>query len=174
VRVDLALIFCAVTGFTRLCPPSSTRFPWINHRSRSLSPPCMDAHFSLPEHATRHPDQNGPGPTSAHMKIPPWALAVAEMRPRGLTGRVGAGLSRGRASPEMRPGYHGDWATTPQAAPQSLGMTPDCSHEVARCCQKGSKAAVRHARPRFGPAGAASVQYPWPDQPAGAASAQLP
>ena len=30
----------AVTGFTRLCPQSSARFPWINYRSRSLSPPC--------------------------------------------------------------------------------------------------------------------------------------
>ena len=34
----------AVTVLTRLCPPSSTRFPWINHRSRSLSPPLELSH----------------------------------------------------------------------------------------------------------------------------------
>ena len=47
---------------------------------------------------------------------PGWALAVAETRPRGPTGRVGP--VNARASPEMRPGsHHDDWAATPQAAP---------------------------------------------------------
>jgi len=46
---------------------------------------------------------------------PPRALAVAETRPRGPAGRVGAGHEV-RASPEMRPGSHDDWAATPQAS----------------------------------------------------------
>ena len=46
------------------------------------------------------------------------------MRPRGSTGRVGAG-PKARASPELRPGsHHDDWAATPQAAPQSIAKTP--------------------------------------------------
>ena len=48
--------------------------------------------------------------------MPPQALAVAETRPRGRAGRVGAGLLEVRASPEMRPGSHVDWAATPQAS----------------------------------------------------------
>ena len=51
-----------------------------------------------------------------NMREPPWALAVAETRPRGRAGRVGAGLFEVRASPEMRPGSHVDWAATPQAS----------------------------------------------------------
>ena len=43
------------------------------------------------------------------------ALAVAETRPLGPAGRVGAGHEV-RASPEMRPGSHDDWAATPQAS----------------------------------------------------------
>jgi hypothetical protein len=46
---------------------------------------------------------------------PPRALAVAQTRPRGPTGRVGAGPEV-RASPEMRPGSHDDWAATPKRA----------------------------------------------------------
>ena len=48
--------------------------------------------------------------------MPPQTLAVAETRLRGRAGRVGAGLLEVRASPEMRPGSHVDWAATPQAS----------------------------------------------------------
>jgi hypothetical protein len=215
--------------FTRLCPPSSARFPWINHRSRSLSPPVEFSTFTSrlqrshemtvvhitltgqprfhggprwgrsrawrsapPAHAgdmagssgrarlqrpgearAPHGTSSGrarlgrrmarpaagrgssgrastsgegietsrcpalpanrasPG-TSEGDEIPPRALAVAEVRPRGLTGRVGAGLCA-RTSPEMRSGsHHDDWAATPQAAPQSLGKTSSCRRLVAQ------------------------------------------
>ena len=49
------------------------------------------------------------------MRWPLRALAVAETRPQGPAGRVGAGHEV-RASPEMRPGSHDDWAATPQAS----------------------------------------------------------
>jgi hypothetical protein len=45
------------------------------------------------------------------------ALAVAETRPQGPTGRVGAGPV-GRVSPEMRPGpFEADWVATPKRTP---------------------------------------------------------
>jgi hypothetical protein len=66
--------------------------------------------------------------------------------PTGVTGRVGAGLSRPGLPRDEARFFHVDWATTPQAAPQSLDMTPECSQMVARCCEKGSKAPVGHAR----------------------------
>ena len=49
------------------------------------------------------------------MRWPLRALAVAETRPQRPAGRVGAGHEV-RASPEMRPGSHDDWAATPQAS----------------------------------------------------------
>src|SRR5215469_7882829 len=59
-------------------------------------------------------DECHPAPRQTQ-EWPPRALAVAETRPRGSTGRVGAGPEV-RASPEMRPGSHDDWAATPQAS----------------------------------------------------------
>jgi hypothetical protein len=134
----------AVTVFTRLCPPSSARFPWLNHRSRSLSPP-VELSGEPWQRGTARPAFtitstvadyrcNAPQPSwdSPGMRKPPWVLAVAETRPRGPTGRVGAGLCA-RASPEMRPGsHHDDWAATPQSGAQSLRKTPESSCLVAR------------------------------------------
>ena len=101
----------AVTGFTRLCPPSSARFSWINYRSRSLVTPMLSCLvspwacpaqaftvlFTLPcKHAAANSDSRGRrSGRHAGMRMPPWALAVAETHPRGLTGRVGAGLLAG-------------------------------------------------------------------------------
>jgi hypothetical protein len=55
--------------------------------------------------------------------MPPWALAVAEDAPTGVD-RQGRGRSSTTGLPrdEARP-PHGDWAATPQAAPQSLRKT---------------------------------------------------
>ena len=54
------------------------------------------------------PAKRAPSGTPHGDETPPWALAVAEVRPRGSTGRVGAGL-HARTSPEMRSGsHHGD------------------------------------------------------------------
>src|ERR1039457_2435416 len=115
----------AVTVLTRLCPPSSARFPWINYRSRSLSPPvelssCRtlqdatlkdQAGFRIPGERKMpdgSPAKRAPSGIPRGDETPPWALAVAEVRPRGSTGRVGAGL-HARTSPEMRSGsHHGD------------------------------------------------------------------
>ena len=47
-----------------------------------------------------------------------------------------------RASPEMRPGSHHDWAATPQAAPQSLRRTSLCGQKVAPRCQKAGNGRV--------------------------------
>ena len=83
------------------------------------------------------------GGCGPEMRWPLRALAVAETRPQGPAGRVGAGHEV-RASPEMRPGsHHDDWAATPQAAPQSLGKTPLSSQKVARCYQKSINDLVR-------------------------------
>jgi hypothetical protein len=49
----------------------------------------------------------------------PWALAVAQTRPQGPAGRVGAG-PEARTSPEMRSGSHDDWAATPSRASATL------------------------------------------------------
>src|SRR5215469_12327071 len=68
-------------------------------------------------------DECHPAPRQTQ-EWPPRALAVAETRLRGPTGRVGAGPEV-RASPEMRPGSHDDWVATPQASH---------SHPVRRLC----------------------------------------
>jgi hypothetical protein len=83
-------------------------------------------------------------PASAAAKRNPrgrWRWPI--LRPRGPTGRVGAGLNA-RTSPEMRLGsHHDDWAATPQAAPQSLGKTPRCEGMVAPRYQNAGNDAVR-------------------------------
>jgi hypothetical protein len=142
VLFELALVFCGRI-FTRLRPPPSARFSRINHRSRNQSPPYLVVNgrarrFRQPQpYMCQHHDANrdsrwrpaaaetrlagawGCGDPAAvgcgpEMRWPLRALAVAETRPQGPAGRVGAGHEV-RASPEMRPGSHDDWAATPQA-----------------------------------------------------------
>ena len=143
VLFELALVFCGRI-FTRLRPPPSARFSRINHRSRNRSSPlfsCQRPRQALPpvhnltSANTTTPTEipaDGRGSLGApgvaailwrscgcgcgpEMRWPLRALAVAETRPQGPAGRVGAGHEV-RASPEMRPGSHDDWAATPQAS----------------------------------------------------------
>ena len=138
---ELALVFCGRI-FTRLRPPPSARFSRINHRSRNRSsplfscqrprqalPPATTIQVGTPRRQQRFPPTaearlGAPGVAAIHratvgcgpeMRWPLRALAVAETRPQGPAGRVGAGHEV-RASPEMRPGSHDDWAATPQAS----------------------------------------------------------
>ena len=145
VLFELALVFCGRI-FTRLRPPPSARFSRINHRSRNRSsplfscqrprqalPPVTTLHLPTPRRQQRFPSTadgrdslGAPGVAAIlwrscccgcgpEMRWPLRALAVAETRPQGPAGRVGAGHEV-RASPEMRPGSHDDWAATPQAS----------------------------------------------------------
>ena len=53
--LNIGTYFFAVTVLTRLCPPSSARFPRLNHQSRSLSPPVGNSCsvVKLPQARTR-------------------------------------------------------------------------------------------------------------------------
>ena len=66
--------------------------------------------------------------------MPPWALAVAETRPRGLTGRVGAGQCPGLPRDEARFSSRRLGRNPPSGA-QSLSKTPVSSRLVAPCNQ---------------------------------------
>ena len=79
--------------------------PWDQAQVPSLH--CL---FTLQaQRAATKLDSPGPapcGPTAADrqagIRMPPWALAVAETHPRGLTGRVGAGQRPGLPRDEAR------------------------------------------------------------------------
>jgi hypothetical protein len=142
--LNVGTYWFAVTGLTRLCPQSSTRFPWINYQSRSLSPPVElsgDPHGrGRGLHHDRRYRVNAIRPTqipggSARGRRPPTAGHVLagprhENAPVGAGGgrdaptgadRQGRGRSNARASPEMRPGsHHDDWAATPKRHPVTM------------------------------------------------------
>ena len=145
VLFELALVFCGRI-FTRLRPPPSARFSRINHRSRNRSSPlfsCQRPRQALPPATTLHlstPRRQQGFPRAAETQAATrlgrlglrrcgvlrlWLRSRNEMAPAGAgggrdapagpAGRVGAGHEV-RASPEMRPGSHDDWAATPQAS----------------------------------------------------------
>ena len=63
--------------------------------------------------------------------MPPWALAVAETHPRGLTGRVGAGQRPGLPRDEARFSSR-RLGRNPPSGTQSLDKTPLGNRMVAR------------------------------------------
>src|SRR5579863_4004809 len=63
--------------------------------------------------------------------MPPWALAVAETHPRGLTGRVGAGQRPGLPRDEARFSSR-RLGRNPPSGTQSLDKTPLSKRMVAR------------------------------------------
>ncbi|MGO9081608.1 MAG: hypothetical protein ACLQDY_21625, partial [Streptosporangiaceae bacterium] len=65
---------------------------------------------------------------------PPWALAVAENAPTGVTGRVGPVMAPG--FPRDEAWFHHRLGRNPPAAPQSLSKTSESRWMVARCQQK--------------------------------------
>ncbi len=88
------------------------------------------------------------GPSGIYLaeEEPPWALAVAERwRPRGSTGRVGAGPEQPGLPRDEARSPHGDWAATPQAAPQSLRKTSERSWMVAPRYQKAGNDGVTNS-----------------------------
>ena len=66
----------------------------------------------------------------AGIRMPPWALAVAERHPRGLTGRVGAGQRPGLPRDEARFSSRRLGRNPPSGA-QSLDKTPLSKRMVA-------------------------------------------
>ena len=65
------------------------------------------------------------------IRMPPWALAVAETHPRGLTGRVGAGQRPGLPRDEARFSSR-RLGRNPPSGTQSLDKTPLGNRMVAR------------------------------------------
>jgi hypothetical protein len=71
------------------------------------------------------------GSRGAGIRMPPWALAVADTHPRGLTGRVGAGQRPGLPRDEARFSSR-RLGRNPPSGTQSLDKTPFGKRMVAR------------------------------------------
>jgi hypothetical protein len=141
VRLTLALVSCghrfyevmsAVLGPLLLdqLPKSKPVTPML---SCLVSPGAHVPQPSLVVHATgstRGGQLGFPGDTPGR-RMPPWALAVAETHPRGLTGRVGAGQRPGLPRDEARFSSR-RLGRNPPSGTQSLDKTPLGKRMVAR------------------------------------------
>jgi len=98
-----------------------------------LSGPSLHCLFTLPcQRATANShSRSGQHGRYAGIRMPPWALAVAETHPRGLTGRVGAGQRPGLPRDEARFSSR-RLGRNPPSGTQSLDKTPLGNRMVAR------------------------------------------
>jgi len=102
--------------------------PWDHGASNGGGPqPSPLAHATG---STRGGQLGFPGDTP-DKRMPPWALAVAETHPRGLTGRVGAGQRPGLPRDEARFSSR-RLGRNPPSGTQSLDKTPLGNQMVAR------------------------------------------
>ena len=94
--------------------------------------PSLLVHATVP---TRAGQPGFPGAAghrrTVGIRMPPWALAVAETHPRGLTGRVGAGQRPGLPRDEARFSSR-RLGRNPPSGTQSLDKTPLGNRMVAR------------------------------------------
>jgi hypothetical protein len=147
VRLTLALIRCghrfyevmsAVLGPLLLdqLPKSKPVTPVFSCLVSPWTSPGPSLHclFTLPcQRAQANQDSLGPAGhrRTVGIRMPPWALAVAETHPRGLTGRVGAGQRPGLPRDEARFSSR-RLGRNPPSGTQSLDKTPLGNRMVAR------------------------------------------